>query len=211
MTVIDIHTHLPAPRPGALISATPEEVKALYNQYPEQLWSVGYHPWDITGMGLDEGQLCALRDVAGLERVAAIGETGIDKTRLADVPLACQINAFRQHIEIADELHKPLILHAVKAQDIIIPMFAGVNVPVVIHGFRQKPSIAEMYFKAGCYLSFGEQFNPEALALTPEDRVLAETDCSPLPIATIISRLHESRPAITEALIIANTNQILQQ
>ncbi len=209
--ITDIHTHLPAPRPGAVISASPEEVKVLYDQFPEQLWSVGYHPWNITGIGLSEEQISSLREVAGLHRVVAIGETGIDKTRLADVPLACQINAFRKHIEIAVESDRPLILHAVKAQDIIIPMIDGVDVPVVIHGFRQKPSIAEMYLKAGCYLSFGEEFNPEALALTPEDRILAETDCSPLPIEGIISRLHESRPAITESLIIANTDKILQQ
>ncbi|MDE7097045.1 MAG: TatD family hydrolase, partial [Muribaculaceae bacterium] len=76
--------------------------------------------------------------------------------------------------------------------------------PWIIHGFRNKPTIAEIYLKAGCWLSFGEKFSPEALDITPPDRILAETDESDLPIDKIISRLEESVQKNLRELIKSN-------
>ena len=209
--ILDIHTHLPAPRPDGVIAVSPEELRGLYEQFPKQLWAVGYHPWDISSAGLTETQLQSLAEVARLPRVVAIGETGLDKTRLNDVPLYAQINAFNRHIELARTLRKPMILHAVKAQDVLIPLLRDCGVPVVIHGFRQKPSIADMYLNAGCYLSYGAQFNADSLAATPADRLLAETDCSDLTIEAVISQLRSVRPDITTGTIADNTALLLRQ
>lgn len=207
--LLDIHTHLPAPRPEGVIAASPEQIRELYDLFPEQRWSAGYHPWEISPTGLSESQLQYLGDVAALPRVVAVGETGIDKTRLNDVPLFAQINAFNRHIELARTLGKPLILHAVKAQDVIIPMIRDCAIPVIIHGFRQKPSIAEMYLSAGCYLSYGTQFNTDSLLATPSERLLAETDCSNISIEDVISQLRAARPDITTGTIAGNTLRLL--
>ncbi len=208
--ILDIHTHLPAPRPQGVIAASPEEIEALYDQFPGQLWSVGYHPWEISSVALSESQMQFLNEVAALPRVVAVGETGIDKTRLNDVPLFAQINAFNSHIKIAERVGKPLILHAVKAQDIIIPLVKDLAIPVIIHGFRQKPDIARMYLSAGCYLSYGERFNAESLQVTPLDHILAETDCSAESIESIISSLSASRPDVTPALIASTLSKLLE-
>ncbi|MDE5552210.1 MAG: TatD family hydrolase [Muribaculaceae bacterium] len=209
--ILDIHTHLPAPRPDGVIAASPDELRGLYEQFPKQLWAVGYHPWEIPSTGLTETQLQTLTEVAGLPRVVAIGETGIDKARIEDIPLFAQINAFNRHMELARSLAKPLILHAVKAQDVLIPMLRDCGVPVVIHGFRQKPSIADMYLNAGCYLSYGAQFNADSVAVTPADRLLAETDCNDLTIEAVIGQLRAVRPDITTDTIAVNTARLLRQ
>ncbi|MDE5793480.1 MAG: TatD family hydrolase [Muribaculaceae bacterium] len=204
--VIDCHTHRNAPDPNAIISTSPIGFVAQGSQ----LWSVGLHPWDL-------GLFCAdnlrIKDEIWVELVAssaspyvaAIGECGIDLSHGG--LLATQMLAFRKQALLAERLKKPLIIHAVKAHDIITGMKKDIQPeqPWIIHGFRNKPTIAEIYLKAGCWLSFGEKFSPEALDITPTDRILAETDESPLSIDTIIMRLEESVQKSLRETIIENS------
>ena len=62
------------------------------------------------------------------------------------------------------------------------------SVPWIIHGFRYNAAVAASLLRFPCVkLSFGEHFNPEALRATPAHRRLAETDCSLLSIAEILT------------------------
>jgi TatD DNase family protein len=47
--------------------------------------------------------------------------------------------------------------------------------------------LAKQALKAGCYLSFGEHFNPESVRITPPEKKLFETDESELSIEEIYS------------------------
>lgn len=203
--ILDCHTHGDAPRPEAIISTSPIGFVATGHQ----LWSVGLHPWDLP---LFCGDSLRIKDEIWVEMVAAaaspavaaIGECGID------IPkgglLATQMLAFRKQALLAERLQKPLIIHSVKAHDIITGMKKDLNPsqPWIIHGFRNKPTIAEIFLKAGCWLSFGEKFSPESLDITPTDRILAETDESTLSIDMIIARLEESAQKPLREHIIAN-------
>lgn len=195
----DIHTHLPAPRPDAVISASPEEIESLVSRFPDQLWSVGYHPWELTHGGLSPEQLDALRRVAALPQVVAVGETGIDQIHEGAAPLFVQMNALKEHVTVSESVGKPLVLHAVRAQDILAPIRGQLNAsqPWIIHGFRGKPSIARIYLNAGIALSYGELFNPESVAITPEDMLYTETDTSSKPIDEIIESICQARTANT--------------
>lgn len=188
--ILDCHTHHSAPQPNAIISTSP------IGLVPDnsQKWSVGLHPWDLAlfcgrDMRIKDECWAELVSAAASSCVAAIGECGID------IPkgglLAEQMLAFRKQALLAERLRKPLIIHCVKAQDIIIGMKKDLQpqMPWIIHGFRGKPTVAEMYLKAGFMLSFGERFNPESVAITPPDSILAETDESELIIEDIICRL----------------------
>ena len=73
--------------------------------------------------------------------------------------------------------------------------------PWIVHGFRGNARVASQLLDAGFYLSYGERFNPEALAVTPADRLLAETDESLLPIDEIHRRLAASRQVTVEELV----------
>lgn len=191
--ILDCHTHHTAPQPNAVISTSP----IGFVPDDSQRWSVGLHPWDLglfcgSDMRIKDECRAELVSAAASPCVAAIGECGID------IPkgglLAEQMLAFRMQALLAERLKKPLIIHCVKAQDIIIGMKRDLNpdMPWIIHGFRGKPTVAEMLLKAGFMLSFGEKFNPESLFITPPDRILAETDESELTIDEIISRLESA-------------------
>ncbi len=191
--ILDCHTHKQASAPNAIISTSPIGFVAQ----GQQLWSTGLHPWDLPlycadNMRIKDEIWTELVAAAASPYVVAIGECGIDLTHGG--LLATQMLAFRKQALLAERLKKPLIIHAVKAHDFITGMKRDLSPeqPWIIHGFRNKPTIAEIYLKAGCFLSFGEKFSPETLDMTPTDRILAETDESTLPIESIIMRLEES-------------------
>lgn len=203
--IIDCHTHKQPPAPEAIISASPIGFVAQGSQ----MWSVGLHPWDLglfcaDNMRIKDEIWVELVAAAASPYVAAIGECGIDLAHGG--VLATQMLAFRKQALLAERLKKPLIIHSVKAHDIIVGMKKDLNPeqPWIIHGFRNKPTIAEIYLKAGCYLSFGEKFSPETLDMTPSDKILAETDESSLSIDTIIMRLEESVQKPLRGAIIEN-------
>lgn len=189
--IIDIHTHRPYPQPEGIIS------KALRPDSSEtsemktcQLYSVGMHPWDTQDTE-DAGLFARLEEIAAQPNVAAIGECGIDLLRGA--PMFRQLLVFRRHVEISEKLRKPLIIHDVKADDIICGLRRDMKPtqPWCIHGFRGKPAAAMALIRSGCHISFGEKFNPDTLSAMPTERILAETDESTLPVETIIARLSE--------------------
>ena len=203
--IIDCHTHKPAPSPEAIISTCPIGFVAQ----GAQMWSVGLHPWDLPlycaeNLRVKDEIWVELVAAAASPYIAAIGECGIDLSHGG--LLATQMLAFRKQALLAERLRKPLIIHAVKAHDIITGMKKDLapEMPWIIHGFRNKPTIAEIYLKAGCWLSFGEKFSPESLDITPTDRLLAETDESDLSIEAIIMRLEESAQKPLRDAIIAN-------
>lgn len=203
--ILDCHTHKHAPAPQAIISTSPIGFKPQGTQ----LWSTGLHPWDLPLYCADNLRIkdeiwVELVAAAASPFVAAVGECGIDLVNGGI--LATQMLAFRRQALLAERLRKPLIIHAVKAHDIVTGMKKDLNpeMPWIIHGFRNRPTIAEIYLNAGCWLSFGEKFSPEALDITPTDRLLAETDESDMPIESIIMRLEESAQKPLRDAIIAN-------
>lgn len=170
-TIIDIHTHR-LDADGALISVDPRR----FDPQLGRCYSVGFHPWqDLEHLPPADYELlasCALHP-----QVLAIGETGLDRRRGA--PLALQQEAFVRHLELAHRLGKPVVAHCVKAaQDILAARHgAGLDgVRLIIHGIRGNEHVARALLDAGCYLSFGHQFNVAALQVTPLDRLLIETD-----------------------------------
>lgn len=163
MTINDIHTHDPR-RTGAIINW--HEGMAFE---PGKLYSAGVHPWDAA----DPGRLTSLPDS---RQIVAVGEVGLDKLRGPSVEI--QRAVLEEWLAIAGERHLPVILHIVKAFPEIIALKRSLrpDSPWIIHGFRGKPQLAEELLAHGFYLSLGQKYNPETLAVIPPDRLLAESD-----------------------------------
>lgn len=214
-TVLDIHTHHPAPAPEAVVvlSATdlavsypsPEDVPLL----PEQAYSVGIHPWSLQLQAPSQAAIEMLEHLAERENVVAIGETGLDALRPA--PMFRQLQVFHRHIELSERLHKPLIIHDVKAHQEIIELYREYRPAMhwAIHGFHGKPTVADMFTRLGIYLSFGENFNADTLAAMPPELLLAETDESSLSIGEIIGRLSAAAGIDMQPLVAANARTFL--
>ena len=212
--ILDIHTHALSPNPQAIIdisslvrdSAGDFQIPAEYSA--EQLFSVGIHPWWLTD-DLPDGLMEKMEAAASLPQVALIGEAGIDIPKGG--PLFRQMTVFKRMIELSEKVGKPLLIHDVKAHEIIIQIHKELRPkqPWIIHGFRSKPTVADMMLREGFYLSFGELFNPVTVHNVPSDRILAETDESKLPISEIIHFLSDARGTDLTHIIAENTTRLI--
>lgn len=209
MEILDIHTHHPAPQPLGVINLRiiPEVGRDL-ELMPGQLYSVGVHPWDVKVMpGVEFWN--KYEENAAVPDVVAIGECGVDLMK--NSALFLQLQVFRKQIEISERLCKPMILHTVKSLDIICGLRRDLKpkMPWIIHGYRGKPDGALQLVKAGCYIGFGEKFNPGTLCRVQDDRILAETDESSFDIEEIICGLSDVKGFDLTSLIKENSKKFL--
>lgn len=171
------------------------------------LCSLGLHPWYITPDGI-EHELVQIEKYASLPNVVAIGECGLDK--LTNTDWSLQEDVFRRQITLANKLHKPLIIHCVRAYDEVLLLLKQeqVAVPVVFHGFNKNVQIAQRILAQGYYLSFGAALlndqSPAIMAIQvcPEDRFFLETDDADIAIGQIYEKATDIRKTGEDALIL---------
>lgn len=135
--------------------------------------SYGIHPWYLYNV---KEQIDRLRLLASGSEVVAIGEAGLDT--LAESPMDLQKEVFLAQANLAEETHKPLIIHCVKAWADLIACKKAVKpeMPWIIHGFRGNGELASQLIRLGFYLSFGDRFNPSALCAAWPNFLFLETD-----------------------------------
>lgn len=207
--ILDLHTHRPAPYPEGIISLP----YPFDGMEAGQLYSVGIHPWataDENGGDITEETWRILEETARRPEVAAIGECGVDL--LKGGPLFRQLLVFKRQVEIAERVGKPMVLHCVKATDIILGLKRDLQSRQqwAIHGFRGKPAQARQLTDKEILLSFGEKFNAETLRETPDGMILAETDESILTIEEIIGGMNEAAGRDLTEAIRNNTAEFLR-
>ena len=144
----------------------------------------GIHPWDA-----ERG-----RDLPDFAHCDIIGETGLDYA--CEVDRLAQERLFRAHLEVAERLQKPVVLHTVRAFEPTIKILAEYNIAgVVFHGFIGSQQQAAEALRRGYYLSFGirslcSSKTRQAIAATPLDRLFCETDDDPsLDIAEVYAEV----------------------
>lgn len=213
--LVDSHCHLDleqfaADRDEVLARARAAGVRAIVNPgidvegcrtllgladaTPELYAAVGVHPNSTAEFGRADVE--ALRDLAALPKVVAIGEIGLDYYwQKVDVPT--QQDAFEQQLDLAAELGLPVIIHCRDANDDVAAVlrswaggaafqasrlaqrrFAG-----VLHAFPGNLALAEEAYGWGFVVGLGGPVtfrNARALhALVPQlrlDRMMIETD-----------------------------------
>ncbi|WP_231496810.1 TatD family hydrolase [Prevotella sp. 10(H)] len=136
-------------------------------------------------------QISLLEEIASDERVVAIGEAGLDKMKGPDINI--QIDVFRQQIELAVKVGKPLIIHCVKAWDELVALHKEykTDIPWIIHGYRGNAQQAAQLGKIGFKFSFGEHFNEETLRSLPIESIFCETDTSEVTICKVYSSISD--------------------
>jgi len=130
--------------------------------------------------------------------VVAVGEAGLDK--LVETPMDIQVEVFKEQAVLAEELRKPLIIHCVKAWDELLIVKKKINPQVqwIIHGFRGNRQLAAQLIAQGFGLSFGRNFNQEALQIAWPQHLFAETDEADITIRDVYLRLSDSLNIPTE-------------
>lgn len=171
MEIKDIHTHVLPDVPGSALvcigcGPLPQEKGHLF--------SVGLHPWDVTGH--DEDAFRTLEKLLVLPQVLAVGECGFDALKGPSHEL--QEQAFIRQIELSERFRKPMILHVVRDFDSIIRLRKQLKPTQLwlIHGFRGNPTQMNQLYAQGILVSFGLNHNPESLKTVPSIRLFLETD-----------------------------------
>jgi TatD DNase family protein len=205
--ILDFHTHninadnalisvspvdfAPGGRLGNSLTENSESSENSENSKPfhsNRFYTVGVHPWDTQQCTASTLEL--LNEVATRPQVIAIGETGLDNTRGADLDVQQRI--FLAHIELSEKLAKPLVIHLVHTSQLILKYWktsASHRTPWAIHGMRGNANVARPLLDDGFYLSFGEYFNSETLRITPLDRLLIETDAADISIDAVAAKV----------------------
>lgn len=141
--------------------------------------SVGLHPWHMETENV-ELQLQKVQNLALLTNVAAIGEAGLD--RAIDTPINIQLQAFEAQIKIAEKVHKPMIIHCVRAySDIFTLLKKYDSISMCLHGYSGNAQQTEAFLKLkNVYFSFGKQLWTEKTAeifkIIPIEKIFLETD-----------------------------------
>ena len=168
----DIHTHHHPDIPGtAIVQLVPDAFVLL----PKHYYSIGLHPWDIGEKW--ETQMAKAAVIALHPQVLMIGETGLDKKR-GNAPIELQMAIFREHIRLSELLHKPLIIHCVKAIDEVLAIRKETKAtqPWFLHGFRGGIEQWKQLSHAGLHVSIGHHYNAEFIKQLPLQHLFIESD-----------------------------------
>lgn len=179
-----------------------EAVHSLALQHDDFWASVGVHPDEE---GAREPTVEELVARAGLPKVVAIGETGLDYFRLEGrsmEAMAWQRERFRVHIRASLECGKPLVIHTRSASADTLALLreqgAGNG---VFHCFTETIEVARAALDLGFSISFSGILTfktaaalQEVARFVPLDRCLIETD-SPF-LAPVPFRGKTNTPAL---------------
>ncbi|MFP1603500.1 TatD family hydrolase [Microbacterium sp. 2216-1] len=164
---------------------------------PRVLAAVAIHPNDAP-VYAQAGRLAEALDVidelAAHPRTRAIGETGLDYFRTGEEGRPAQHESFEAHIALAKKHGIAMQIHDRDAHDDVLAVLDRVGAPerTVFHCFSGDEQMARIAADAGYYLSFAgnvtfknAQNLRDALAVTPLERILVETDApflTPVPL-----------------------------
>jgi len=163
----------------------------LADRYPIVFATIGVHPHDASKAVPDT--FVRLQELAAHPKVLAIGEIGLDY-HYDFSPREVQRQVFERQLEIAGETGKPIVIHTREAWPETIALLSGTGLPAcpgIMHCFTGDEQQAREALDLGFHLSFGGVLTfPKAEAvrqaarITPDDRLLVETDCpylAPVP------------------------------
>jgi len=122
---------------------------------------------------------------AALDKVVAVGETGLDYYHSTDTK-AVQQRSFIDHIKVASQVGKPLIIHTRNAREDTIALYKAhknEQTSGVLHFFTESMEMAQQALDLGLYISLSGIVTfksakelQEVAKMIPIDRLLIETD-----------------------------------
>jgi TatD DNase family protein len=167
-----------------------EKARQLSAQHPRMIWwAAGLHPYYADQASPAIWQ--RLKELTSQPQFVAIGEVGLDYAK-ATIPPDVQKKAFREALELAQSVRKPLIIHCRNAYHDLHPILAEFpTIRGVVHCFSGTQEDAEKVLAKGLYVGVdGPLTYPsakdlrEVMSRLPLERILLETDAPYLPPQT---------------------------
>ncbi len=220
---------------GAMVTvgvdlASSAEAVQVASSFPDVWAVVGIHPHNA--IEATEHVLERLQAVARHPRVVGIGETGLDYFR-DHSPKIRQEESFREHIRLAKDLDKALVIHDRDAHDDVVAVLLDEGAPArtVFHCFSGGVDLIETCTAHGWYASFAGNVTfknapdlREAAAAARPELLVTETDSpylSPHPhrgttneparvpvVAAQLAELHGVTPEEMGAITSANARRL---
>ncbi len=160
----------------------------------------GIHPWETLEpsknleLGIGNGGVGALRSILLANPTAGVGEIGLDRLKVRDIPPLMR-EVFATQLSLAFELNRPVVLHGAKCwgqvvgiirnkelgirNDSAIPHFP----PLLFHGFSRSDGLIPDIVKLNGFISVGPAVlndhavnYRELVKKIPVDKLLLETD-----------------------------------
>ncbi len=182
---------------GADLASSRRSIE-LSREYPWISASVGIHPHGAAQAG--RKWLEELEKLSTADTVLAIGETGLDFYRDLS-PRDVQEEVFREHLQLACRVNKPVIVHTRAAHTETLQVLQEEDLPYpagVMHCFSGDRRQAEAFLDLGFYISLaGPLTYPrshelrELIKYIPANRLLLETDAPYLPPQAYRSQRNE--------------------
>lgn len=161
---------------------------SVLDDHPAMLGAVALHPNEaprLAAQGALSDAQAEIEALAAHPRVRAIGETGLDYFRTGEDGVAAQHDSFRWHIDLAKRTGKALQIHDRDSHDDVLRILAEEGAPerTVLHCFSGDVAMARECAERSYYLSVAGTVTfknarglRDAVAITPLDRLLVETD-----------------------------------
>ena len=164
------------------------EILELCKLYPQRIFpAMGVHPTRTDRETWRNRK--RLAELAALPQVVAVGETGLDyHYPRKEQHRLCQIAWFRYQLGLAYRLKKPVILHVRQADRQVLRILKRHRARKyggVVHCFSGGAEVAKEFLALGYHIGIGgtllqendrAQALEQAVAVTPLDRLLVETD-----------------------------------
>ncbi len=193
-------------------------------------WSAGLHPHEADQLEDVKQDLLSLMQEADL-----IGETGLDYYRNLSSK-ENQIRNFEFHINVAEELNKPLIIHCRDSFSDVFDILSkkDSNNPIILHSWTGGNKWTKRFAELGVYFSISGIVTYDtahdlqaAVTKVPRDKLLLETDVpylAPQPFkgkknnptyikytGAKVAELLNLTPRELSNITITNTNNVLNR
>ena len=173
--------------------ATLTLARSFNKNAPQLLPCLGIHPWYLQGLTFQDIDNLIHIARKNQSTIVAIGETGIDgKIAKEQYNLAKQIEFFRQHIYLANQLNLPLIVHHRSSHSLVYAELkkTPANNGGIIHAFSGSYQQACQYIDLGFKLGIGGTISYERAKKTintlkklPLSSLVLETDAPSMPLS----------------------------
>ncbi len=173
--------------PGTDLESSLEAHRLSSANRTRVLWAAGLHPHDATRWADEGSRLTTL-----IAEADAVGECGLDYYRDLS-PRPVQREVFREHLRLAGELGKPIVIHC---RDAFADVYddveqAGLGENAILHSWTGGPKWTKRFSALGVTFSFAGMVTyptadtvRRAVAVAPPERCMVETDTPYLPPQT---------------------------
>jgi TatD DNase family protein len=178
----------------------------MSERHPGVYAALGIHPHQAAEPEAD--RIDELRELLRHPKAVAVGETGLDTVRRF-ATREQQRRLFAAHLELADELRLPVVIHNREADDDTAAALSSFGGTVVLHCFS-SPGLVTLAVERRYYVSFaGNSTYPnapslrDAAARVAADRILVETDSPYLAPQPVRGRPNEPANVVHTVRVLA--------